>query len=89
MELKKGYTREELNLFMQQAFREKRRVRRTPSGGWTACGQACTDVPKSPEIPEIPAVPEAPEAPEAARPAPPKGFRQRLRDLFGRAGSRV
>jgi hypothetical protein len=34
MELKSGYTKEELNRFMQQAFREKQRIRRTPSGGW-------------------------------------------------------
>jgi hypothetical protein len=48
MELKKGYTREELNAFMQRAFREKLRVRRTEDDGWTACGQACADVPPSP-----------------------------------------
>jgi hypothetical protein len=89
MELKKGYTREELNAFMQRAFREKRRVRRTEDGGWTACGQACTDVPNVPEVPAISETPTVPEAPEAARPVPPKGFRQRLRDLFGRPGSRA
>jgi hypothetical protein len=75
MELKKGYTREELNVFMQQAFREKRRVRRTPSGGWETCSDA------SPEVPE------ASEVSDPPRPASPKGLWQRLRDRFGRPGS--
>ncbi|MDR0714923.1 MAG: hypothetical protein LBF89_11805 [Bacteroidales bacterium] len=38
MELKKGYTKEELNVFMQAAFREKKQVRRTDDGGWTTVG---------------------------------------------------
>jgi hypothetical protein len=34
--LEKGYTREELSAFMQQAFKNRKTPRRTADGGWEA-----------------------------------------------------
>jgi hypothetical protein len=63
MKLEKGYTKDELNAFMQQAFREKKRFRRTADGGWeTYEREVRSDERLSQEavVPEVAAVPEAP-----------------------------
>jgi hypothetical protein len=43
MKLKKGYTQAELNDFMQQVFRERKKVRQSPSGDWEVYASNDTD----------------------------------------------
>jgi hypothetical protein len=91
MELKAGYTKEELSAFMQTAFREKQWVRRTPHGGWKTLPlilEQPQTIPEQPQtVPEqSPPVAETPEA-VAPQPSPPQGLWQRLRNRFRKPDS--